>query len=115
MSDAMEKAEELLRSLRLDANAQNVAIIDSEGRMIAADLDGNIDDAPAFFAELREAPEREFDVVDETGERHIKLEPFAGGKYILAVLYDDHSTLGLVRIGIKKKREQFEQLLTQMI
>jgi predicted regulator of Ras-like GTPase activity (Roadblock/LC7/MglB family) len=114
MSDAIEKAEELLRSLRLDANAQNVAIIDAEGQVIAADLDGNIEDPPSFFAELREAPEREFDVVDETGEKHIKLEPFAGGRFTLFVMYDDHSTLGLVRIGIKKKREQFEQLLTQL-
>ncbi|HEX2834731.1 MAG TPA: hypothetical protein VHW00_17090 [Thermoanaerobaculia bacterium] len=112
--DAIAKAEELLRSLRLDSNAQNVAILDAVGNVIAADLDGNIDDAPAFFAELREAPEREFDVIDETGEKHIKLEPFAGGRFTLAVLYDDHSTIGLVRMGIKKKREQFEQVLTQL-
>lgn len=113
MSDAIQEAEQLVRSLRLNANAQNVAIVDGDGNVIAADLDGTLD-APDFFAQLREAPEREFDVVDETGERHIKLEPFAGGRFTLCVMYDDHSTLGLVRLNIKKTREQFETVLGKL-
>lgn len=113
MSDAIQEAEELVRSLRLNANAQNVAIVDGEGNVIAADLDGTLD-APSFFAELREAPDREFDVIDETGERHVKLEPFAGGRFTLFVMYDDHSTLGLVRLNIKKTRERFENVLGKL-
>ena len=112
MSDAIQRAQELVRMLRLEANAQNVALVDHDGTVIAADLDGEFD-APAFLAELPEAAEREFDVMDEeSGENwHIKLEPFVSGRYTLFVMYDDHSTLGLVRIAIKKTREQFESVL----
>jgi len=113
MSDTIQEAEELVRSLRLEANAQNVAIFDGDGNVIAADLDGDLD--VDFVADLREAPEREFDVVDESGEaRHIKLEPFAGGRFTLFVMYDDHSTLGLVRLNIKKTRERFETVLGKL-
>jgi predicted regulator of Ras-like GTPase activity (Roadblock/LC7/MglB family) len=113
MSDAIQEAEELVRSIRLNANAQNVAIVDGEGNVIVADLDGTLD-APNIFTQLREAPEREFDVVDETGERHVKLEPLVGGRFTLFVMYDDHSTLGLVRLNIKKTREQFENVLGKL-
>jgi predicted regulator of Ras-like GTPase activity (Roadblock/LC7/MglB family) len=114
MSDARQQAEELVRMLRLEANAQNVAIVDGEGNVVASDLDGEFD-ASAFFSEMLEAPEREFDVVDESGEPwHIKLEPFAGGRYTLFAMYDDHSTLGLVRLNFKKRREQFENVLINL-
>ncbi len=111
MSDAIQEAEALVRALRLEANAQNVAIVDEEGKVIASDLDGAFD-VPAFLAELGEAPERELDMLDESGESwHLKLEPFASGRFTLFVMYDDHSTLGLVRLAIKKTRDQFETVL----
>jgi predicted regulator of Ras-like GTPase activity (Roadblock/LC7/MglB family) len=114
MSDAIQQAEALVKTLRLEANAQNVAIVDGDGQVIAADLDGEFD-AHEFFTELREAAEREFDVVDETGEPlHVKVEPFANGRFTLFVMYDDHSTLGLVRLNIKRTRQQFESVLGQL-
>jgi hypothetical protein len=113
MSDAIQQAEDLVRSLRLEANALNVAICDREGKVIAADLDGHFD-VHGFLGELGETPEREFDVIDETGPKHVKLEPFHGGRFTLFVFYDDHSTLGLVRLGIKKKRGEFETVLGQL-
>lgn len=115
MTDAMQEAEELVRSLRVDANALNVALFDRDGNVLASDLDGDFD-VQAIGPDLAEAPEREFDLIDEeTGEsRHVRIEPFAGGRFILFVMYDDHSTVGLVRISIKKTREKFETVLGQL-
>ena len=110
MSDAIQQAGEILRSLRLEANALNVAIYDRDGSILAHDFDGNFD-LGALLTDIGEAPEREFDVIDETGPKHIKLEHFADGRFTLFVMYDDHSTLGLVRLAIKKRREAFAAVL----
>lgn len=112
-----------------EANAQVVFIIDKNGQLIAASgetdqLDttslasltaGNIAATGGIAKLLRE---NEFTTQFHEGERaniHIQL---VGNRVILVVIFDNKTSLGLVRLRVKKASEElngiFEQLLAKV-
>jgi len=112
-----------------EANAEVVFIIDKNGQLIAAagdtaDVDttslasltaGNIAATGGIAKLLRE---NEFTTQFHEGERaniHIQL---VGNRVILVVIFDNKTSLGLVRLRVKKASEQlngiFEQLLAKV-
>ncbi len=112
-----------------EANAQVVFIIDKNGQLIASSgeteqLDttslasltaGNIAATGGIAKLLRE---NEFTTQFHEGERaniHIQL---VGNRVILVVIFDNKTSLGLVRLRVKKSSEEltaiFEALLTKV-
>ncbi|NOY93033.1 MAG: roadblock/LC7 domain-containing protein [Deltaproteobacteria bacterium] len=112
-----------------EANAEVVFIIDKNGQLIAsagdtADVDttslasltaGNIAATGGIAKLLRE---NEFTTQFHEGERaniHIQL---VGNRVILVVIFDNKTSLGLVRLRVKKSSEQlngiFEALLAKV-
>lgn len=114
-------AEKLLR----DSNAKAVFLVDRNGQLMAATgetehLDttslasltaGNIA-ATGGLAKL--IGEKEFSILFHEGEKdniHISI---VAGRIILVVIFDQRSSLGLVRLRVKKGSEEFARIFEDM-
>jgi predicted regulator of Ras-like GTPase activity (Roadblock/LC7/MglB family) len=118
-------SEGLLR-LRQDANARAVFLIDKNGQQIANAGDVNVFDITSLaslaagnvaatdgLAKL--IGEREFSVLFHEGERdHIHISIVAK-RAILVVIFDDRSSLGLVRLRVKRAHGDFESIFERML
>ena len=117
--------EEALRRLRMDANAKAVFLIDKNGQQIAAAGDieqfdttslasltaGNVA-ATDGLAKL--IGEREFSVLFHEGQQdHIHISIVAN-RAILVVIFDDRSSLGLVRLRVKRASSELEGIFESM-
>ena len=118
--------EEALRRLRQEANAKAVFLIDKNGQQIAAvgeieQFDttslasltaGNVattDDVAKLIGE------REFSVLFHEGQQdHIHISIVAK-RAILVVIFDDRSSLGLVRLRVKRAHADLEQVFEAMM
>jgi predicted regulator of Ras-like GTPase activity (Roadblock/LC7/MglB family) len=117
----VEIAEKLLR----ESNGKAVFLVDRNGQLIAATgetehLDttslasltaGNIA-ATGGLAKL--IGEKEFSILFHEGEKdniHISI---VGGRVILVVIFDQRSSLGLVRLRVKKASEEFDRTLEEL-
>jgi predicted regulator of Ras-like GTPase activity (Roadblock/LC7/MglB family) len=118
--------EGALRRLRLDANARAVFLIDKNGQQIAAAGDieqfdttslasltaGNVA-ATDGLAKL--IGEREFSVLFHEGQQdHIHISIVAK-RAILVVIFDDRSSLGLVRLRVKRASGELERVFDSMV
>ncbi len=109
-----------------DANAKVIFLVDKNGQLIAAcgeteNLDttslasltaGNIA-ATGGLAKL--LGEKEFSILFHEGERdnlHINL---IGQRVILVVIFDDRSSLGLVRLRVKKAGEELGLIFDRLM
>ncbi len=119
------RLEDALRRLRQDANAKAVFLIDKNGQHIAAagatdDFDstslasltaGNVA-ATDGLAKL--IGEREFSVLFHEGQRdHIHISIVAR-RAILLVIFDERSSLGLVRLRVKRASVELEKVFDDM-
>lgn len=120
-----ERLEEALRRLRSDSNARAVFLIDKTGQQIAAAGEveqfdttslasltaGNVA-ATDGLAKL--IGEREFSVLFHEGQQdHIHITIVAG-QAILLVIFDDRSSLGLVRLRVKRATGEIEKIFEVM-
>lgn len=112
--------------LRQDANARAVFLVDKNGQQIANAGDvsqfditslasltaGNVA-ATDGLAKL--IGEREFSVLFHEGEReHIHISIVAK-RAILVVIFDDRSSLGLVRLRVKRANLELERIFEKML
>src|SRR5207248_10312217 len=112
--------------LSREANAKIVFLVDKNGQLIASvgatqDLDttslasltaGNIA-ATGGLAKL--IGEKEFSILFHEGERdniHISL---VAQRAILVVIFDEKSSLGLVRLRVKKASQELERTFEQLL
>ena len=117
--------EEALRRLRMEANAKAVFLIDKNGQQIASTGEieqfdttslasltaGNVA-ATDGLAKL--IGEREFSVLFHEGQQdHIHIS-IVGRRVILVVIFDDRSSLGLVRLRVKRASGDMEKILDTM-
>ena len=117
--------EEALRRLRRDSNAKAVFLIDRNGQQIAAAGDienfdttslasltaGNVA-ATDGLAKL--IGEREFSVLFHEGQRdHIHISIVAR-RAILLVIFDERSSLGLVRLRVKRASAEMDRIFDEM-
>jgi len=117
--------EEALRRLRQEANAKAVFLIDKNGQQIASagEIDqfdvtslasltaGNVA-ATDGLAKL--IGEREFSVLFHEGQQdHIHISIVAK-RAILVVIFDDRSSLGLVRLRVKRASVDLEKIFDTM-
>ena len=127
--EEFNQIQQVLERLVKDANARVVFIVDKNGQLIAAGGDAeNVDTtslasltagniaATGGMAKLLK--ENEFATQFHEGEKaniHIQL---VGNRVILVVIFDTKSSLGLVRLRVKKASEElntiFEKLLKKV-
>jgi predicted regulator of Ras-like GTPase activity (Roadblock/LC7/MglB family) len=115
-----------LERLRQDANARLTFLLDKNGQQIAAagDLEGM---DPTSLASLTAGNvaatdglakligEREFSILFHEGEHdnlHINV---IGGIVILVVLFDERSSLGLVRLRVKKASVELGTVVEEIV
>jgi predicted regulator of Ras-like GTPase activity (Roadblock/LC7/MglB family) len=118
--------QEALRRLRQESNAKAVFLIDKNGQQIAAAGEieqfdttslasltaGNVA-ATDGLAKL--IGEREFSVLFHEGQQdHIHISIVAK-RAILVVIFDDRSSLGLVRLRVKRASVDLEKIFETML
>lgn len=124
--EEFQEITRILEKLVKDANSKVVFLVDKNGQLIAAcgeteNLDttslasltaGNIA-ATGGLAKL--LGEKEFSILFHEGERDNLHISIVGGRVILVVIFDARSSLGLVRLRVKKCSDElgviFEQLM----
>jgi len=115
-----------ISKLRVDANAKVVFLVDKNGQQIAAhgeieNLDttslasltaGNV---AATDGLARLIGEKEFSILFHEGEKdniHISI---VAGRVILVVIFDERSSLGLVRLRVKKAAAELNDIFAKII
>ena len=115
----------LLNRLRIDANAKIVFLVDKNGQQIAGA--GEIDlvdttslasltagNVAATDGLARLIGEREFTILFHEGRKdniHISI---VAQRLILVVIFDERSSLGLVRLRVRKASGDIERVLHEM-
>ena len=123
--EEFERITLLLNRLRVDASAKIVFLVDKNGQQIAGagELDqvdttslasltaGNVA-ATDGLAKL--IGEKEFSILFHEGRKdniHISI---VGQRLILVVIFDERSSLGLVRLRVRKASGDIERILAEM-
>ncbi len=123
--EEFERINAVLARLWMDANAKIVFLVDKNGQQIAAKGDLEKVDATSLASLTagnvaatdglaRLIGEKEFSILFHEGERdniHISI---VGQRLILVVIFDERSSLGLVRLRVRKAAAELEEVLTQM-
>jgi predicted regulator of Ras-like GTPase activity (Roadblock/LC7/MglB family) len=120
-----QRISQILDRLRRDANAQATFLVDKNGQQMG--LSGSLDGIdPTSLASLtagnvaatdglaKLVGEREFAVIFHEGEKsnlHINI---VASMAVLVVLFDERSSLGLVRLRVKKASQSLEGALTEI-
>lgn len=124
--EEFRQLEEALRRLRQEANARAVFLIDKNGQQIAsageieqfdttslASLTAGNVAATDGLAKL--IGEREFSVLFHEGQQdHIHISIVAR-RAILVVIFDERSSLGLVRLRVKRASTELERIFEIMV
>ena len=114
--EEFERIKQLLNTLRMDASAKIVFLVDKNGQQIAGAGEVNLVDSTSLasltagniaatggLAKL--LGEKEFSILFHEGEKdhlHISL---VGDRVILVVIFDNRTSLGLVRLRVKRASE----------
>jgi predicted regulator of Ras-like GTPase activity (Roadblock/LC7/MglB family) len=124
--EEFQRLEEALRRLRQEANGRAVFLIDKNGQQLAAAGEveqfdtttlasltaGNVA-ATDGLAKL--IGEREFSVLFHEGQQdHIHISIVAK-RAILVVIFDERSSLGLVRLRVKRASGDLEKIFETML
>ena len=124
--DEFRQLEDALRRLRQESNAKAVFLIDKNGQQIAsageieqfdttslASLTAGNVAATDGLAKL--IGEREFSVLFHEGQQdHIHIS-IVGRRAILVVIFNDRSSLGLVRLRVKRASGDMERIFENMV
>ena len=119
--EEFQRIKDALQRLRLDANANVVFLVDKNGQQIAAvgDLEkldttslasltaGNV---AATDGLARLIGEKEFSILFHEGEKdniHISI---VAQRVILVVIFDERSSLGLVRLRVRRATAEVEKI-----
>src|SRR5262245_40249699 len=116
------KIREVISRLRGECNAKVVFLVDKNGQQIAAQgeiaaLDttalaslaaGNV---AATDSLARLIGEKEFSILFHEGERDNLHISVVGGRVILVVIFDERSSLGLVRLRVKRCSTELKGIL----
>jgi predicted regulator of Ras-like GTPase activity (Roadblock/LC7/MglB family) len=121
--EQIERMEEALRKLIKDGQAKCVLLVDKDGHLITRQGFTQSLDTTALaallagsFASTREIArlvgEPEFSVLFHQGKKdHIHIT-LVGERTILAVVFDDRTTIGMVRLYSKEAAENLERILS---
>jgi predicted regulator of Ras-like GTPase activity (Roadblock/LC7/MglB family) len=123
--EEFEIIKHLLNSLRMDASAKIVFLVDKNGQQIADAGEVNLVDTTSLasltagnvaatdgLAKL--IGEKEFSILFHEGRKdniHISI---VAQRLILVVIFDERSSLGLVRLRVRKASVDLERVLKEM-
>ena len=123
--EEFDRIKLLLETLRMDASAKIVFLVDKNGQQIAEAGEVNLVDATSLasltagnvaatdgLAKL--IGEKEFSILFHEGRKdniHISI---VGQRLILVVIFDERSSLGLVRLRVRKASAEVERVLSEM-
>jgi predicted regulator of Ras-like GTPase activity (Roadblock/LC7/MglB family) len=123
--EEFEVIKQLLNSLRMDASAKIVFLVDKNGQQIADAGEVNLVDTTSLasltagnvaatdgLAKL--IGEKEFSILFHEGRKdniHISI---VAQRLILVVIFDERSSLGLVRLRVRKASADIERVLNEM-
>jgi predicted regulator of Ras-like GTPase activity (Roadblock/LC7/MglB family) len=123
--EEFDRISHVLNRLKADANAKIVFLVDKNGQQIAGA--GEIDlvdttslasltagNVAATDGLARLIGEREFTILFHEGRKdniHISI---VGQRLILVVIFDERSSLGLVRLRVRKASGSVERILNEM-
>ncbi|PWB67609.1 MAG: dynein regulation protein LC7 [Holophagae bacterium] len=123
--EEFDRISHVLNRLKVDANAKIVFLVDKNGQQIAGA--GEIDlvdttslasltagNVAATDGLARLIGEREFTILFHEGRKdniHISI---VGQRLILVVIFDERSSLGLVRLRVRKASTSVERILNEM-
>ena len=123
--EEFDRIKLLLDTLRMDASAKIVFLVDKNGQQIAEAGEVDLVDATSLasltagnvaatdgLAKL--IGEKEFSILFHEGRKdniHISI---VGHRLILVVIFDERSSLGLVRLRVRKATAEVERVLNEM-
>ena len=123
--EEFEAIKVLLNTLRMDASAKIVFLVDKNGQQIADAGEVDLVDTTSLasltagnvaatdgLAKL--IGEKEFSILFHEGRKdniHISI---VGQRLILVVIFDERSSLGLVRLRVRKASADLERVLNEM-
>ena len=123
--EEFERIKHLLNTLRMDSSAKIVFLVDKNGQQIAGAGEVDLVDSTSLasltagnvaatdgLAKL--IGEKEFSILFHEGRKdniHISI---VGQRLILVVIFDERSSLGLVRLRVRKASADIERVLTEM-
>lgn len=123
--EEFDRIKQLLEALRMDASAKIVFLVDKNGQQIASVGEVNLVDATSLasltagnvaatdgLAKL--IGEKEFSILFHEGRKdniHISI---VGQRLILVVIFDERSSLGLVRLRVRKASADLDRVLNEM-
>ena len=124
--EEFEVIKHLLNSLRMDASAKIVFLVDKNGQQIAEAGEVNLIDTTSLasltagnvaatdgLAKL--IGEKEFSILFHEGRKdniHISI---VAQRLILVVIFDERSSLGLVRLRVRKSNVQLNQIFESLL
>ena len=125
-NEEFQQISAVCERLAREANAKIVFLVDKNGQLIASigatqDLDttslasltaGNIA-ATGGLAKL--IGEKEFSILFHEGERDNLHISVIGGRVILVVIFDTRSSLGLVRLRVKKASDELNKIFDGLL
>ena len=120
--EEFERIRDRISRLRAECNAKMVFLVDKNGQQIAAQ--GEIDrldttalaslaagNVAATDSLARLIGEKEFSILFHEGERDNLHISVVGGKMILVLIFDERSSLGLVRLRVKRCANDLKSIL----
>src|SRR5499427_4987171 len=124
--EEFQRIKEALGRLRVDANANVVFLVDKNGQQIAATGDLNTLDTTSLASLTagnvaatdglaRLIGEKEFSILFHEGEKdniHISI---VAQRVILVVIFDERSSLGLVRLRVKKASGELNDVFAKIM
>jgi predicted regulator of Ras-like GTPase activity (Roadblock/LC7/MglB family) len=124
--EEFNQIKQVISKLRIDANAKVVFLVDKNGQQIAAHGDiENLDttslasltagNVAATDGLARLIGEKEFSILFHEGEKdniHISI---VAQRVILVVIFDERSSLGLVRLRVKKASQELNDVFARIM
>jgi predicted regulator of Ras-like GTPase activity (Roadblock/LC7/MglB family) len=124
--EEFNQIKQVISKLRVDANAKVVFLVDKNGQQIAAHGDiENLDttslasltagNVAATDGLAKLIGEKEFSILFHEGEKdniHISI---VAQRVILVVIFDTRSSLGLVRLRVKKASQELNDVFARII
>lgn len=124
--EEFRKIKETISKLRADSNSNAIFLVDKNGQQIASAGDvENIDstslasltagNVAATDGLAKLIGEKEFPVLFYEGKKDNIHTTIIGSKIILVVIFDERSSLGLVRLRVKRASDDLNRIFQQII
>jgi predicted regulator of Ras-like GTPase activity (Roadblock/LC7/MglB family) len=124
--EELSQIQTIINQLHIDARSRIVFVVDKNGQQIAASGDINSIDATSLasltagnvaatdgLAKL--IGEKEFSILFHEGQKDNVHISIVANRVILVVIFDDRSSLGLVRLRVKKASAELTHIFETII